>query len=176
MSIRFSCPYCHERLQTPYRAAGHAVNCSRCKNILTVPRLPVLSFQTLTLSRVLTLGSLTWLVSLQVWQHLIETSNAVWATCVLIAFNFLISIRELVVYKRLAVALTLTQFALFTVVQYQIYCAWGPHHFRVDQAPVLLDWVVLIGAHILRALGVLAFLDRYGIHIQNIRPNSIVFC
>jgi HEAT repeats len=94
-------------------------------------------------------------------------------TAGLILTNALVSFRALTRKRKVLIGLNCVQIALFGLLNYQLYCAYGPSHYRFDREPRVGDWIEFTGAHLLRAADVLHALDEYGIIIQNISHNSL---
>lgn len=95
------------------------------------------------------------------------------ATAVLIAVNAFQSFRTLTQKREVLIGLNCAQVALFGVLNYQLYSAFGAGHYQCDREPRFYDWIEFTIAHILRAADVLDALDECGIPIQNITHQSV---
>lgn len=71
-----------------------------------------------------------------------------------------------------AFPVTLVQFALFTLLFFQICCHLGTHHFDWSALPRWWDWFGFTVAHAIRAGDVCDILEAYGWKIQAISQNS----
>jgi HEAT repeat protein len=99
---------------------------------------------------------------------------AIWVTLGLLVVDAAVCLRVLICDKRVPVLLNLTQLALFTVAHYLVFSVWGKQNYIYDREPWMLDWLQFTGAHVIRAVDVLDFIEEYGIDLQNIKHNSTV--
>jgi len=120
----------------------------------------------------LTLLSAAWVVLLLYDPGLVADRACLYATVGLLAVNFAVSLGQLIRKGRVLILLNLAQLPLFCILNYQLFRALGPGHYRFETAPGLSDWIGLAGAHFLRALDVLDGLEEYGFDLQNIEHNS----
>ena len=116
--------------------------------------------------------SAVWLGGLLQVPSLIADPRCFYATAGLIAVNFAVSLAQLIRKGRVLVLLNVAQLPLFGILNYQLFHALGPEHFRFDTAPGPWDWIELFGVHFLRAVDVLDGLEAYGVDLQNIEHNS----
>lgn len=123
--------------------------------------------------RRLIFASLVWLAVLLNSPALHHSALAFCATAALVAVNAYFSFRALTAKREVLIGLNCVQIALFGLLNYQLYCAFGTWHYQCDRAPRFYDWIEFTAAHVLRAADVLDALDEYGIPIQNITHNSI---
>jgi hypothetical protein len=129
------------------------------------PRIPV--------DIVLVLVSVVWGLAVAVSPALAASADAFILTALLISINFLLSTWKLLCRARVYIVLNIAQFALFGLLNYQLYSAGGPEHYRCERPPTLGDWIEFTGAHVLRAADVLDAVDEYAIDIQHIRHASV---
>lgn len=122
--------------------------------------------------RVLIVLSVIWSGALLLDPALPASPDAFAATAVIIGVNFLLSTWKLLCRARSYLLLNVVQFALFGMLNYQLYCAGGPEHYHCEREPGLSDWIEFTGAHVLRAADVLDAIDEYGLDIQHIRHAS----
>jgi hypothetical protein len=126
----------------------------------------------ITTDRVLMALSIAWASVLAVFPALPTSADAFFVTAFLIGVNFLVSTWKLLCRARIYIGLNIAQFALFGLLNYQLYHAAGAEHYRCERMPTTVDWIEFTGAHVLRAADVLDAVDQYGIDIQHIRHAS----
>jgi HEAT repeat protein len=124
--------------------------------------------------RVLVGISVAWVTALLATPTLQSLPEAFLATVVLIAANAVVSFRTLTRTRRVLVGLSCAQIALFAVLNYQLYAAFGAEHYECDRAPCIVDWCEFTLAHLFRAADVLDALDEYGMPIQVIMHRSLM--
>jgi HEAT repeat protein len=98
-------------------------------------------------------------------------------TLVIICFNFKTSLRYLLAQGKITlhiILLNLTQLGLFCLLHIQIYTILGPSHYTYTSPPCWYDWIQLIAVHVLRAVDLLDIIEAYGIHLQNLKNQTIV--
>src|SRR5438309_188965 len=112
-------------------------------------------------------ASAVWLAIFLLATTLHPSAWAFGATAVLIAVNAFVSFRALTKRREVLVGLNCVQIALFGLLNYQLYRAFGTWHYQCDPEPRFYDWIEFTAAHVLRAADVLDALDEYGVPIQN---------
>jgi hypothetical protein len=122
--------------------------------------------------RVLGGVSVAWLAMLMALPAAAYSPFAFCVTVVLIAGNASVSLRILTRLRRVLIGLNCVQIALFGVLNYQLYCVFGPDHYWCDREPRFYDWIEFTVAHFFRAADVLDALDEYGFAIQVITHQS----
>lgn len=75
--------------------------------------------------------------------------------------------------RRLLVALSAVQIALFGMLSAQLASAFGPEHYHFDHPPRAWDWIEFTLAHVVRAADLLDALEEYGVRVQTISHRSI---
>jgi hypothetical protein len=123
--------------------------------------------------RVLMVASAVWLTAVIRAAALHPSVMAFGGTALFIAANAFVSFRTLTRKREVLIGLNCVQIALFGMLNYQLYCAFGSSHYQCDREPQYYDWIEFTAAHVLRAADVLDALDEYGIPIQNITHHSI---
>src|SRR5262245_57522676 len=122
--------------------------------------------------RVLVFLSVVWLAILLLTPNVSHWQAAFWGTVCLVAANAFHSFRILTRFRRVLIGLSCVQIALFGMLNYQLFCAYGPDHYWCDREPDFFDWIEFTIAHVFRAADVLDALDEYGIPIQVITHQS----
>lgn len=122
--------------------------------------------------RVLGGVSVAWLAILMAMPAAAFSAFAFWVTIALIIGNASISFRILTRLRRVLIGLNCVQIVLFGVLNYQLYCVFGPEHYWCDREPRFYDWIEFTVAHFFRAADVLDALDEYGVSIQVITHQS----
>src|SRR5262249_47342463 len=107
--------------------------------------------------------SVVWGSAVALSPTLAASADAFILTALLIGINFFLSTWKLLCRARVYILLNIVQFALFGLLNYQLYSAGGPEHYRCERSPTLGDWIEFTGAHVLRAADVLDAVDEYGI-------------
>ena len=92
--------------------------------------------------------------------------------CTLIICIFSFSFYFLIRKGRILILPNFLQPILFCLLFYSIFTAFGNHHFQCDHPPKWYDWAQFTGAHILRAVDFLDFIEEYNLDLQNIQHRS----
>jgi hypothetical protein len=122
--------------------------------------------------RVLVGLSVAWLSLLLLTPNLPGNPWAFLLTIALIVVNSSLSLWMITRRRKVLIALNCAQIALFGMLNYQLWRAFGHEHFRFDREPRFYDWIEFTGAHVLRAADVLDALDQYGINVHPIAHQS----
>lgn len=122
----------------------------------------------ITLDRFLIAGSTAWLATLLHWPELHGDRFAFGVTIAGMTGNAAMSLAALTRQRKILIGLNCVQLVLFGVLNYQLYCTFGPHHYRCDREPQFYDWIEFAFSHIIRAADLLDALDEYGLPIQTI--------
>jgi len=125
-----------------------------------------------TKDRCLIAGSLLWVSVLLTWPGLASSPFVFVMTACLITANAGFSLWTITHQRRVLISVNAVQIVLFGFLNWQLYRAFGPEHFRFDRPPWFLDWIEFTAAHVLRAADFLDAIDEYGIIIQNVSHRS----
>jgi hypothetical protein len=74
--------------------------------------------------------------------------------------------------RKVLVALNCVQIAMFGMLNYHLWRAFGNEHYRFDRESHFYDWIEFTAAHVLRAADVLDALDQYGLNVHPIAHQS----
>lgn len=123
--------------------------------------------------RVLMVISAFWLAAFPLAVPLHSSAIAFGVTALFLAVNACVSFHTLTRRREVLFGLNCVQIALFGLLNYQLYCAFGSWHYQCDREPRFYDWVEFTLAHVLRAADFLDALDEYGLPIQVITHQSV---
>src|SRR5262249_54558784 len=112
-----------------------------------------------------------WLAWLPDWLQTTINLPAPLVTAGFIAADLVLAVRLVgsTGHTLSALPLTLTQWALFTLLFFQIACHVGADQYSWDRAPSWWEWLWFSGAHALRAGDLLDVIEAYDLNIQPIR-------
>ena len=97
-----------------------------------------------------------------------------YVTAGLIATNLVVSLGQLIRKGRILILLNLAQIPLFCLLNFQLFSAFGEHHYQFNSYPGVWDWLELTAVHVLRAVDILDGLEAYGIDLQSIHNGSLI--
>lgn len=118
--------------------------------------------------------SLAWVACLLTVPGLPGGQPFFYVTAALIATNLVVSLVQLFRRGRILIVLNLAQLPLFCILNFQLFTAFGEHHYQFANYPAAWDWIELTAVHVLRAVDILDGLEAYGIDLQNIHNQSVV--
>lgn len=116
-------------------------------------------------------ASIVWLLVLLHWP---ASTLLFWLTVAGIAASVFWSTWMLYRRGRFHIRTHIIEFSLFTLLCFQLFCAFGPQHYRFVLVPPLHDWPVLCAIHALHAGDLVDSLQIYGVDWgQNLRHASV---